>query len=120
MPVNRGFFCDLRSLGRALTGTSHSLGSLADLLETPHRKSEGEHGKQLDEKYLDYLMNDVQVTWECLRVLRARYESYGLGETMVSRILSEASVGKACLREMDVKPWREQTGRCRRPRSASP
>lgn len=110
IPVRRGFFGDVRSLARALTGSPHSLASIADLLGTPHRKSEGRHGEALDEEYLDYLLNDVQVTWECFAVLRARYEGYGLTETPVSRILSEASIGKACLGAMGIQPWRELQG----------
>lgn len=107
-PVRRGFFCDVRSLARALTARPHSLGSLADLLQTPHRKSAGDHGETLTDEYLDYLLNDVQVTWECFEVLASRYEGFGLRDTPVTRILSEASIGKACLRQMGITPWREQ------------
>lgn len=110
VPVRRGYFCDVRSLARALTGTPHTLASLADLLETPHRKTEGRHGEEIDDEYLAYLANDVQVTWECFCVLRRRYEGFGLSETGVANIYSEASVGKACLREMGVVPWRKQRG----------
>ena len=110
VPVRRGFFCDVRSLGRAVTGRPDSLKSLADLLETEHRKLDGDHGQELDDEYLMYLRGDVQVTWECFDVLRERYEGYQLTQTSVFRILSEASVGKACLKEMGVRPWRECSG----------
>jgi hypothetical protein len=103
----RGFFCDLRSLAAALTGGSHSLASLAQLLDTTHQKTVAEHGQTLTAAYLRYLRNDVQVTFECYERLAARYESFKLSATPVSAILSEASIGKACLREMAVKPWRE-------------
>jgi len=110
VPVRRGFFCDVRSLGRAVTGRPDSLKSLADLLETEHRKLDGDHGQELDDEYLMYLRGDVQVTWECFDVLRERYEGYQLRQTSVFHILSEASVGKACLKEMGVRPWRECSG----------
>ncbi|MHB1325174.1 MAG: helix-turn-helix domain-containing protein [Thermoleophilia bacterium] len=105
--VRRGFFCDVRSLAAALTGSSHSLASLAGLLGTAHQKTEAEHGQELTAKYLRYLRNDVQVTFECFELLASRYESFKLSATPVSSIFSEASIGKACLREMAVKPWRE-------------
>lgn len=105
----RGAFVDVRTLAGALLSGSWSLASLADHLQTPHRKHDtDEHGGPLNEQYLDYACNDVQVTWECYRVLRDQYLGYGLTQTPVQRIYSEASLGKACLREMDIRPWREQ------------
>ncbi len=106
-PPRRGFFSDVRSLAAALTGSSHSLASLARLLGTKHQKTEAEHGRELTANYLGYLRNDVEVTFECSQLLAARYEGFKLAATPVSAILSEASIGKACLREMGVKPWRE-------------
>jgi hypothetical protein len=104
--ARRGFFCDVHSLAAALTGSSHSLASLALLLGTPRQKMEAEHGQELDATYIRYLRNDVQVTWECFEVLAARYASFHLAQTPVPSVLSEASIGKACLREMGIKPWR--------------
>ena len=60
--VRRGSFLDLKTIAAALTSQSHSLASLADFLQTAHRKqSNDEHGRQLTEKYLDYAVNDVQM-----------------------------------------------------------
>ncbi len=106
VPVRRGHFCDLKSLGAALTGQSHTLRSLAKLLGTPHQKTEEEHGGPITPEYLDYTTNDVQVTWECFERLLDTYQGYGLTETPVSRIYSEASIGKAYLRQMGIIPWR--------------
>ena len=106
-PTRRGCFCDLHSLASALYGGSHTLGSLARLLHTPAQKLEvEEHGGPLDGDYLDYLRTDVEVTWECFEALAARYASFGLSKTGVERIYSEASIGKAVLRQMNVTPWR--------------
>ena len=105
--TRRGFFCDVLTLGAALTGQSHSLASLAELRGTPHQKTEAAHGQGLTAKYLRYLRNDVQVTWECYESLAGEYRHFGLRQTPVSAIISEASIGKACLREMGVQPWRE-------------
>ncbi len=87
---------------------SWSLKTLADHLSTLHRKLEtDEHGAELTPEYLKYAVNDVQVTWECFEKLNERYEEYHLTQTPVSRIYSEAGIGKAYLKEMGIKPWRE-------------
>ncbi len=49
----------------------------------------------------------MQVTWECYERLAGDYARYGLTQTPLHRIYSEASLGKACLREMGVRPRRE-------------
>jgi len=105
----RGTFVDVRTLAGALLSGSWSLAALADHLQTPHRKREiDEHGGLLTEEYLDYACADVQVTWECYQHLRDQYQRYGLTQTPIHRIYSEASLGKACLREMGACPWQEQ------------
>jgi len=109
VPPWRGAFVDVRTLAGAVLSGSWSLASLADHLQTPHRKRDtDEHGGPLTEPYLDYACTDVQVTWECYQDLRDQYLRYGLTQTPIHRIYSEASLGKACLREMGIRPWREQ------------
>ncbi len=108
VPAQRGHVADVRTLAGALLGGSWTLKALADHLRTAHRKQDAdEHGGMLTDEYLDYATNDVQVTWECFERLRDRYDGYGLTRTPLTRIYSEASLGKACLREMGVRPWRE-------------
>lgn len=109
VPPWRGAFVDVRTLAGALLSGSWSLASLADHLRAPHCKLDTEeHGGPLTEEYLEYACNDVQTTWECFRSLQDRYTRYGLTQTPVHRIYSEASLGKACLREMGIRPWQEQ------------
>jgi len=106
--ARRGFFCDVRTLASALYGGSHSLASLAKLLDTAHQKlNTEEHGGPLSAAYLNYLLADVQVTYECLRTLRVRFCRLGLTETRIDRVYSEASIGKGLLRQMGIRPWRE-------------
>lgn len=106
--IRRGYFVDTKALGSALTGQSHSLTSLSALLGTAHRKqASSEHGTHLTTRYLDYALNDVRATWECYEKLVARYQRFGLTGTGVHQIYSEASIGKACLRHMGIRPWRE-------------
>lgn len=98
----------MKTIAAAMTSRSFKLGALADFLETEHRKhSTDEHGGPLTEAYLDYAVEDVLVTWECYRKLFDKFEDYELTQSRLSQILSEASLGKACLREMGIKPWRE-------------
>ena len=103
-----GYFQDLKTLGAALLGKSHSLKSLADTLETLHRKHEADgHGRRITSRYLDYATADTQVTWECYEMLLSLYEAHGLKDTPAHRIYSEASLGKAYLRHMGILPLRK-------------
>ncbi|MBV5262185.1 hypothetical protein FLX56_27740 [Synechococcus moorigangaii CMS01] len=52
---------------------------------------------------LDYARADVQTTWECYQELTKRYAELGLS-TPIGRILSEASLGKALLDKMGIRP----------------
>ncbi len=107
VPIQRGFFVDVKTLAAALTSQSHSLDSLGKLLRIAHPKQTAEeHGGLLSESYLDYAMRDVQATWECFVILRERYLHHGLSETPVHRIYSEAGLGKAYLKAMGIHPWR--------------
>jgi hypothetical protein len=104
----RGSFIDLKTIAAALYSRSFSLGSLADFLQTPTRKAEsGGHGKQLTAEYVGYLLDDVQATWECYQSLRDKYALHALEETPLGKVLSEASLGKAYLKHMGVRPFRE-------------
>ena len=109
IPRNRrGSFIDLKTVATALHSRSFSLAPLAEFLKTPTRKAEsGGHGKQLTAEYVGYLLDDVQVTWECYQSLRDRYLLHALEETPLGKILSEASLGKAYLKQMGIRPFRE-------------
>jgi len=104
----RGSFIDLKTIAAALLSRSFSLASLADFLKTPTRKAEsGGHGMQLTPRYVRYLLQDVQATWECYQQLRDRYALHALDETPLGKVLSEASLGKAYLKQMGVRPFGE-------------
>jgi len=101
---NRGYFIDVKTIAIALTSRRHSLKSLAQFLDAPTQKLETEeHGGELTTTYLDYARADVQATWECYDKLSGMYAEHGL-TTPLHRILSEASMGKAYLKQMGVKP----------------
>jgi hypothetical protein len=105
---HRGYFLDVLGLGAALFGQKLTLKALADKLGTEHHKLDtDEHGGHITAKYLDYLQRDVLVTWECAQELIARYDRFGFTETPVTRVYSEASIGKALLKQAGATPWRE-------------
>ena len=105
---DRGYFVDVKTLAAALTSRSHSLASLSELLKVPTPKQESdEHGGPLTTEYVRYGLRDVQTTWECFDVLARRFASFQLHDTGLYELYSEASLGKAYLRTMGIKPWRE-------------
>ena len=107
VPFERGTFIDVRTLAAALLSGSYSLGKLSKHLQVQHQKLDtDEHGGPFTEDYLAYAMQDVQTTWECFVALNLKYDNLKL-ETPVHRIMSEASLGKAYLIQIGVRPWRE-------------
>ena len=106
-PPRRGSFVDLRTIGAALFSRKFSLQSLAEHLKTASQKHVGDaHGETLTGEYVTYALQDVQVTWECFVALSARFDEHGLTETHIGKIQSEASIGKAYLRQMGIRPFR--------------
>jgi hypothetical protein len=106
--VRRGSFVDVRTVAGALLSQSFSLESLGRHLKTATQKaSTEEHGGVLTDEYLSYAVTDVQATWECHLALSERFDEHDLGLTRMSQVFSEASLGKAYLRQMGIKPWRE-------------
>lgn len=106
--VRRGFFIDVKTLAAALTSQSHSLASLAVFLNVEAQKHETEdHGKSITENYVAYAVQDTQTTWECFLKLRELYKDHNLSLTEPHNIHSEASLGKAYLKEMGIQPWRK-------------
>lgn len=103
-----GYFIDGRTLAAALTSRSFDLAGLAEFLQTENRKLKTqEHGQAVTGNYLAYACQDVQVTWECYCALLRKFEEHKFAEAQPHRIFSEASIGKAYLREMNIQPWRE-------------
>jgi len=99
-----GYFVDVKTFAAALLSSSHSLASLCEALDVPTRKAASEeHGGPLTETYLDYARDDVQATWECYAALMERYAQHELS-TPAHRIISEASIGKAYLKDMGIEP----------------
>jgi hypothetical protein len=107
VPASQGHFVDIRALAGALTNRSFSLKSLAAFLQTKHRKLDIKVlSGPLSDRTIEYALRDTQVTWECYEKLRDQFLKHGLTGTEIQNIHSVASMGKAYLRHMGIKPWR--------------
>ena len=100
--ANRGFFLDLKTFAAALTSKSHTLDSLAEFLEFPRKTPFQDFGREIDPEFIGYAMNDAEVTWQCYRGLKRRFDQHKLTRTLPHKIYSEAGLGKAYLREMGI------------------
>jgi hypothetical protein len=101
-----GYFIDLRTLASALLSRSWSLASLAQHLHIARQIPTANRGG-LTKTSLAKTVRGVQILWQCFEVMRKRYEAYGLTETPITAIFSGASIGKACLKQMRIKPRRQ-------------
>ncbi|MGI0132813.1 MAG: hypothetical protein ACREDK_06970 [Thermoplasmata archaeon] len=89
-----GAFVDCKTFVRALTGESHSLKTAGEAFGCIRKKSEQDYRAKVDRKYLDYCLNDVQLTAELYERCKERYAAFEL-DMHPSRIFSSASLAKA-------------------------
>jgi hypothetical protein len=103
----RGHFLDLRTLAFALSAKSHSLASACAAFGVVHGKlAVEEHGK-VTANYIEYNRRDVLATHELFERLRAEFNALGLSLSP-TRAFSPASIAKAALRAMGLRPPREK------------
>jgi hypothetical protein len=103
-------FLDIETTAKALLGasTNVSLEALSELLNTEHKKhTSDEHGTILTESYLEYAVTDTTATYEVYAALRNLWKEHGLS-TPLEKLYSEASVGKAYLKELGITPFSER------------
>ena len=103
----RGNFLDVKTLAAALTSKSHRLKTLADYLGVKHKGKFTDFTRPIDAEFIDYAVNDVETTRQCFEELVRRYQKHRLGMTAPQGVYSEAGLGKAYLKQMSVRPWRE-------------
>ena len=103
--VNRGFFVDVKTLAAALTSTSFNLSRLAKHLAFLRKGRFDGFDQKIDRQFMEYAAQDSETTWRCYDSLIDRYDAHELWRKQASRIYSEASLGKAYLTAMGVKPW---------------
>ena len=106
-PPRRGYFVDVKTLAATLTGSSHSLASLAEHLGIKAKLKVDRHGGKITRPYLDYAVRDVEVTAEAYFKLVDEFRGFNLSKIEPHQLYSEASLGKAHLKEMGIKPLSE-------------
>jgi len=99
----RGYFVDLKTFIFALTDRAHSLDSACKSFGVSRKQHVDEHG-HITEEYIEYNLNDVKITAELYDAAIKRYKMFGLGEEP-NKLYSPASIGKAYLKSMGVKPF---------------
>ncbi|WP_144429459.1 hypothetical protein [Nitrosomonas ureae] len=107
-----GEFLDTATLGRALLGPGElSLKGLCRRSGVPESESkfdaQNRHGKILCDQYIGYAFQDIRATFSLYRRLRDLYRQHDLS-TPMSRIYSEASLGKAYFKAMGVPYFQKQ------------
>ena len=98
-----GASVDLRTFVRALTGEKHSLKSAGEAFGCVHKKTEADYHGPVSARFLDYGLNDVELTWELYSKCRERYAAFGLA-VHPSRIYSSATLAKASWAARGVVP----------------
>jgi hypothetical protein len=118
----KGRFLDCKTLVNALTGESHSLKSACELYNTDVKKTGLEEYGVVTPESLKYGRNDVAATWSLYERLCVEYglytsatfeneydqEASGVPCVPMTRLYSAASVGKAFLSEMGIRPLLEK------------
>lgn len=98
-----GKFLDTQTLGRALLGPGpSSLAALSKRFKAKIQKSQfDDHGGAITHELLDYNVNDVEATFSLYCAERDLYNLHGVTKKPWN-ILSEASLGKAYLDDINV------------------
>jgi hypothetical protein len=104
----RGHFLDLRTLAFALSTKSHSLLSACKAFGVSHGKLTTEEHGRVTAAYIDYNRRDVLASQELLEALRREFDGLGLSIPATSAY-SPASIVKAHVRDMNVRPLREKS-----------
>ena len=104
LPDFRGFFIDTSILASALFDMKRiSLNDLSKRVLGSEKLTVEEHGK-INERYIEYNLQDVRLTYKCFLKLVEEYRKFDL-ELPIHMVTSSASIGKAIYRKMGVKPF---------------
>jgi hypothetical protein len=103
----RGHFLDLRTLAFALTDKGYSLETACEAFGVEHGKQRPAQHGVISEEYIDYNRRDVLATWELAVKLLEEYAKHPI-TLQATRAYSPASIGKAYLRAMGIRPVLER------------
>lgn len=102
----RGHFVDVKTLANALFARGFSLADLSKFLKVENPKLDfDDFAGPVSDTMIEYAVRDVQTTWECYLELTERLAALGLPNLLPEKAYSEASIGKAYLKEMGIIPW---------------
>jgi hypothetical protein len=99
----RGHFLDLRTLAFALTDQSYSLDSACQTFNVQHPKTKVLSHGSVTARYIDYNRRDVLATSELAAILLTEFQKHPIS-LQPTRAYSPASIGKAYLRAMGIRP----------------
>ncbi|WP_321418435.1 DNA polymerase [uncultured Methanomethylovorans sp.] len=104
----QGYFLDAQTLAKVLLQSNHiSLAKAGEKLNTKNRKMKDiEHGR-VTKRYIDYLIQDVATTYEVYQKLIEELDLYQI-DISPTQIYSAASLGKHTLKQLGIKPFKEQ------------
>jgi len=105
-PRYKGFFLDLKTFAFALTNKSYNLDSVLQDFGCKLQKTTTQHGK-ITGRYIDYNINDTKSTYELYEKCMNRYSSYLLQKD-ANKLFSPASIGKAYIEKIAIKPFLEK------------
>jgi hypothetical protein len=105
--VFHGHFLDLRSLAFALTDRGYSLASACEAFGVTHGKQQVAVHGTITPAYIDYNRRDVLATSELAAKLLEEYDAHPI-TLQVTKAYSPASIGKAILRAMGIRPVLER------------
>jgi hypothetical protein len=101
--VFRGHFLDLRTLAFALTDKGYTLEKACEDFGVEHGKQHVARHGVITHKYINYNRRDVLATSELAIKLLEEYDKHDI-ELQETKAYSPASIGKAYLRRMRIKP----------------
>lgn len=102
----KGCFVDLKTATFALTNKSYSLKNALEDFGCMKKIDMSSHGI-ISEQYVHYNVNDTLSTFELYQKCQERYKLYNLSKD-ISKLYSPASIGKAILEKINVKPFLEK------------
>jgi hypothetical protein len=103
----RGHMLDLRTLAFALTDRGYSLESACKAFGVEHGKQRTARHGVVTKNYIDYNRRDVRATSELAVMLLAEYAKHPIN-LQPTKAYSPASIGKAYLRAMGIRPILER------------
>jgi hypothetical protein len=102
----RGHFLDLRTLCFALSDRAGTLEACCTQFGVAFKKRDVQHGS-VDENYITYCREDVAATAALFRAAMTEYARHPI-ELQATKAYSPASIGKAYLRAMRIRPILER------------